>query len=82
MLDSFGWLATAVSISSYFCRDSVKLRCLQAFASVVWIIYGLLIHAVPLIAANVLVGSAAGWSAYTSARRVRPDALAIQTVRK
>jgi hypothetical protein len=59
MLDALGWLATAVFSCSYFCRGSQTLRWIQAGAALIWIVYGLLLHATPVIAANVIVAVAA-----------------------
>ncbi len=57
-----GWAATAVFVSSYFFRRPSMLRGLQMFGSVLWMTYGLLIKAPPVIVANVLVFSAAAWT--------------------
>ena len=59
-----GWVATAMSVFSYFCRNQVVLRRIQALAAVVWMSYGVAIGARPIIAANVVVASVAGWSAF------------------
>ena len=59
MLDSIGWLATAVFVTSYFAKRPETLRRIQAVAAVVWAVYGALIHAVPVIVANVIVASVA-----------------------
>lgn len=59
MLDSIGWLATAVFVSSYFAKGPVTLRRIQGAAAVMWAVYGALIHAVPVIVANVIVASVA-----------------------
>ena len=59
MLDSIGWLATAVFVTSYFAKRPETLRRIQAVAAVVWAVYGALIHAVPVIVANVVVASVA-----------------------
>lgn len=61
-----GWAATAVVVGSYFCRQAAWMRRVQMLAAVMWIAYGVLIGASPVIAANVLVLGAAGW---TLARR-------------
>jgi hypothetical protein len=37
-----------------------------------WVVYGLLIRATPVVAANLLVFTAAGWGVW-SARRVRVE---------
>lgn len=57
-----GWLATAVFVGSYFFARPAPLRAMQMLGSVIWIIYGVLINATPVIAANVLVFAAAAWT--------------------
>jgi len=57
-----GWVATAVFVGSYFFKRPAALRAMQMAGSVLWIIYGVLIEATPVIAANVLVFSAAAWT--------------------
>jgi hypothetical protein len=63
-----GWVATAMSVFSYFCRNQVTLRRIQAVAAVVWMTYGAAIGARPIIAANVVVASVAGWSVFRFGR--------------
>ena len=70
-LDLIGWLATTLSISSYFCREPNTLRRVQAMASMIWIAYGLVIHSWPLVGANVLVATAAVWSSLATMRRAK-----------
>jgi hypothetical protein len=57
-----GWLATGMSVGSYFCRSQLTLRRVQAVAAIVWICYGIAISAGPVIAANVVIASVAAWS--------------------
>ena len=59
MIDSIGWLATATFASSYFCTNQQRLRWLQAGASTLWMIYGILIGAMPMIVANLIVATLA-----------------------
>jgi hypothetical protein len=66
MLDTIGWIATAVFSTSYFFRQPAALRRIQAAAACLWIIYGIALHAFPVIAANVIVAAAA---LVSSARR-------------
>jgi hypothetical protein len=61
MTQTLGWVATALFVGSYFARPSA-LRAIQMVAAVLWVVYGILIGAVPVIAANVLVFSAAAWT--------------------
>lgn len=55
MLEWIGWVATAVFAVSYFCRQPAMLRRTQAVAAVLWIGYGLIIKAPPVIVANLVV---------------------------
>ena len=68
MVDWIGWLATAVFMSSYFAKQSATLRRIQGVAASLWALYGVLLHALPIIVANVLV---AGVAVATSFRPVR-----------
>jgi len=63
-----GWLATALFAVSYFCRTPKTLRLVQAFAALIWITYGFLIHAMPVVVANVIVALAAIYSSFAPAR--------------
>jgi uncharacterized protein with PQ loop repeat len=62
MLDTIGWLATAIFASSYFFKRAATLRRIQAVAALLWIAYGLIIHAVPVIVANLVVAAVALYS--------------------
>jgi len=68
MFEWIGWAATVVFASSYFCKQPVQLRLLQAFASLLWIAYGVLLKAPPVIVANVVVASLALWSSWQQSR--------------
>jgi hypothetical protein len=57
-VDWIGWLATAVFLVSYFTKPT-SLRRVQGVAAVLWALYGVLIHSLPVIVANLLVASAA-----------------------
>lgn len=61
--DLLGWAAAAVFVSSYFCRRVEILRAVQMAGAAMWVVYGLLIPAPPVVAANLLVLSAAAWAA-------------------
>jgi hypothetical protein len=60
--DGIGWIATAVFLSSYASKRPGTLRRIQALAAILWMIYGLIIHAVPVIVANAIVACVAMWS--------------------
>ncbi len=57
-----GWVATAAFSASYFARRPAVLRRIQAAAACLWIAYGLAIHALPVVAANLIVAAAALYS--------------------
>ena len=62
MTQILGWVATAVFVGSYFFVKPAALRAVQMIGAVLWIIYGFLIEATPVIAANALVFAAAAWT--------------------
>ena len=64
-LDWIGWIATAVFASSYLFKQPLALRWVQAGAALLWVIYGLIIHAFPVVVANLVV---AGMAAYSTRR--------------
>jgi len=59
VLDAVGWVATLVFVGSYFCSRPAMLRRVQMAGAAIWVAYGLAIHAIPVVAANVLVLGAA-----------------------
>jgi hypothetical protein len=59
MVDWIGWLATAVFMGSYFAKRATALRRIQGVAACLWALYGILIHALPIVVANVLVAGVA-----------------------
>lgn len=69
-LEMLGWLATAAFASSYFFKNPRLLRAVQGGAALLWIGYGLLIGAAPVIAANVIVALAAAWSLWAQNKSV------------
>jgi hypothetical protein len=60
--DMVGWIATAVFVASYFFSKPAMLRGLQMLGAALWMAFGVLIASKPVIAANVLVFAAAGWT--------------------
>lgn len=60
--DWLGWTATAVFVGSYSFRQPAALRGIQMLGAALWIVYGVLIGAKPVIAANALVLAAAAWT--------------------
>jgi len=70
-VDWIGWLATAVFLVPYFTRSAISLRRVQGVAAGLWALYGVLIHSLPVIVANILVASVAVISSFR-----KPSALA------
>jgi hypothetical protein len=68
-IGALGWTATAVFVGSYFFSRPSLLRATQMIGAVLWITYGLLIGASPVIVANAMVFCAAAWTMF---RRTRP----------
>ena len=68
-IELLGWAATAIFVGSYFFSRPSLLRGVQMFGALLWTMYGVLIHASPVIVANVLVFSAAAWTAWTAYRK-------------
>ncbi|MFZ3213519.1 MAG: YgjV family protein [Terriglobales bacterium] len=68
MLNLIGWVATAVFASSYFFRQPATLRKIQAGAALLWVAYGFLIGAMPVVVANVIVAAAAVYSSLAQRR--------------
>jgi hypothetical protein len=66
-IEWLGWTATAVFVGSYFFARPSLLRAAQMFGAVLWVTYGVMIGASPVIVANVLVFSAAAWTMFRKA---------------
>ncbi|HUJ21404.1 MAG TPA: hypothetical protein VLX58_07790 [Bryobacteraceae bacterium] len=73
MLNWIGWLATAVFSTSYFCRRPRMLKAVQAAAALLWLWYGVLMHALPVIVANSIVAVLAIGSAWAPEAQGRSD---------
>jgi hypothetical protein len=68
-IESLGWCATAVFVGSYFCLRPSLLRGVQMCGAALWVLYGVLIGASPVVVANVLVFSAAAWTMFRGVSR-------------
>ncbi len=62
-IECLGWAATCVFVASYFFAKPTRLRAIQMLGALLWISYGVLIGALPVIIANLLVFAAAAWTA-------------------
>lgn len=65
-IDCLGWAATCVFVASYFFAKPSLLRGIQMLAALLWVTYGVLIGALPVIIANLLVFAAAAWTTFRS----------------
>ena len=72
MLAWIGWVATAVFAASYLCRSPALLRRVQAGAALLWIGYGVLLEAPPVIVANLIVAAVALYSSFARAPAAPP----------
>jgi hypothetical protein len=77
-----GWAATATFVASYFFVRPAALRTVQMLAALMWVAYGWLIGASPVIAANVLVIVAAAWTAARRSQKAGPGASERRWARK
>jgi hypothetical protein len=59
MVEIIGWLATAIFAISYFVRRRDHMLAIQIAAAAIWIGYGVLLGAAPVIGANAIVACAA-----------------------
>ncbi len=73
MIDLLGWSATAVFVASYFSGRAEALRRLQVVGALMWVAYGFLVHAAPVVAANLLVMGAAAWTGRRRSAVARDD---------
>lgn len=70
LIEILGWLATAVFVGSYFFTRAEVLVRVQMAGAILWVGYGLLLGATPVVVANVLVLSAAAWKGLRARRAV------------
>ncbi len=78
MVEYLGWIATAVFVGSYFCAAPEMLKRVQMLGALMWVAYGFLIGASPVVAANLLVFGAAAW---TTTRQRPPRARTTRAFR-
>ena len=60
--DLVGWTATAVFVGSYAFKQPETMRRAQMLGASIWIGYGVLMQAMPVVVANALVLGAAAWA--------------------
>jgi len=62
MTETLGWVATTLFVGSYFFKRPALLRAMQMAGAALWIVYGVMIGAIPVVVANGLVFAAAAWT--------------------
>ncbi len=62
LIETVGWIATAVFTISFLFADAVRMRAVQICGAILWMGYGLLIGSVPVVVANILVFVVACWT--------------------
>ena len=77
-----GWAATATFVASYFFVRPAALRTVQMLAALMWVAYGWLIGASPVIAANALLIVAAAWTAAHGPRDAAPHSVGRNWARR
>ena len=55
MIDTLGWIATAVVVCSFGIQDQRKLRMVNMSGSILWIGYGFLKQDNPIIFVNISI---------------------------
>jgi hypothetical protein len=55
MIDTLGWIATAVVVGSFGIQDQRKLRLVNMSGSILWIAYGFLKQDNPIIFVNISI---------------------------
>jgi len=78
LTDTLGWVATLVFVGSYFFSKPAALRACQMLGATLWIAYGILIAAKPVIAANLLVFGAAAWTLARKRESMPPSRVAFE----
>jgi uncharacterized protein with PQ loop repeat len=56
-VEILGWLATSLFTVSFVVKTQKSLLRAQMVAASLWLLYGVLIHKMPVVVANVLVAS-------------------------
>ncbi len=72
LIEAIGWAATGVFVGSYFFTRAEILVRVQIAGALLWLVYGALMRAPPVIAANLLVVAAAAWKASQASRGRAP----------
>lgn len=80
--DTIGWTATAVFTASYLTNGPTMLRRVQMVGASLWLTYGLVMQAPPVIGSNILVLTAACWAEYRHRRSLATPRPALAETRR
>jgi hypothetical protein len=72
MIEVLGWTAAGVFTTSYFFTRPGILRRVQMTGAALWLLYGVLLGAHPVVIANLMNLLAMSWSEWRAIRRVGP----------
>ncbi len=78
LTETLGWIATLIFVASYFFSKPMALRACQMVGATLWIAYGVLIAAKPVIASNLLVFAAAAWTLARKQQSLPPTKVAFE----
>jgi hypothetical protein len=81
LIDVVGWTATAVFVGSYLLKRTELLVRVQIVGALLWLGYGVLMRAPPVVVANLLVAGAAAWKATEATRARRAPAASVRKTR-
>lgn len=63
-IEILGWVAMLLVSGSFLMKDVIKLRIINASGAICFVIYGILISSLPVIALNVFVTLVNGYYIY------------------
>lgn len=72
MFEVLGWLATFAFALSYLFKSPSTLRLVQTGAALLWIAYGVMIGAIPVVVSNLAVAVMAGYLLWRQGRGPSP----------
>ena len=55
LIEAIGWIAMALTISSFFFQEMKTLRTINLIGCIIWMCYGALILSFPIVLTNVAI---------------------------
>ncbi len=56
LIELIGWIAMAITISSFFFQRMRTLRIINFIGCLIWMVYGTLLVSAPIVLTNVAIG--------------------------